>query len=225
MLQNILIAIDRTFSAPLRPYLFKVIGFAFAIVFVVWIALADWFGGVQITSTSWLDAILHSLGALSFLIALGLAFPVMTSLLAGFFLDDIAQVVERQDFKLDVDGQAMPLARSIWISVKFAALVLVVNLLMLPLYFFPGVNAVVFYIVNGYLLGREYFSFVAMRFLSESETTHFRKQNRFDVFVYGLVIAGVVSIPVVNLITPIFATVLMVHLFKKLAKFKQPFAA
>jgi len=40
----------------------------------------------------------------------------------------------------------------------------------LPLYIFvPGVNLVLFYGLNGYLLGREYFAMVAMRRLDPRE--------------------------------------------------------
>jgi CysZ protein len=37
------------------------------------------------------------------------------------------------------------------------------------------------------------------------------------VFLYGLVIAFLLAVPVVNLLTPLFGTVLMVHLHKRLA--------
>jgi CysZ protein len=38
------------------------------------------------------------------------------------------------------------------------------------------------------------------------------------VFVHGLVIAGFVAVPLLNLLTPLFATALMARLHKRLAR-------
>jgi uncharacterized protein involved in cysteine biosynthesis len=52
-------------------------------------------------------------------------------------------------------------------------------------------------------LGREYFELAAMRFRSPAEAKAMRKQNAAIVFTGGLIIAAFVSIPIVNLATPL----------------------
>jgi uncharacterized protein involved in cysteine biosynthesis len=65
------------------------------------------------------------------------------------------------------------------------------------------------------LLGREYFELAAMRYHGVDAAKALRKSNRATVFVAGLFIAAFVSIPIVNLATPLFAMALMVHIHKQ----------
>ena len=50
-------------------------------------------------------------------------------------------------------------------GLRFAALSLLVNLAVLVLTLFTGVGFVALFVLNGYLLGREYFELAAMRHL------------------------------------------------------------
>ena len=77
------------------------------------------------------------------------------------------------------------------------------------------VGAVIFFLATAYILGREYFELAAMRFRSPAEAKALRKQNATMVFIGGLLIAAFVSIPIVNLATPLFAMAFMVHLHKR----------
>jgi len=56
-----------------------------------------------------------------------------------------------------------------------------------------------------------------MRFRPPVEAKAMRKTNAAYVFLAGMVIAVFVSIPVVNLATPIFAMAFMVHMHKRIA--------
>jgi CysZ protein len=57
-----------------------------------------------------------------------------------------------------------------------------------------------------------------MRFRSPAEARAFRAKHASTVFISGLVIAGFLAIPIVNLLTPLFAAGLMVHLHKSLTR-------
>ena len=141
----------------------------------------------------------------------------ITSLIAGLYLDDIAAEVEKHHYPGDPPGEELPLLATMAISLKFGLLVIGVNLLVLVLLLLPGVNLVAFYVANGYLLGREYFELAAFRHLPLEDARRLRKANRGRVFLSGLAIAGLVSIPIVNLLTPLFATAFMVHTYKDVA--------
>ena len=86
---------------------------------------------------------------------------------------------------------------------------------------FAGFGVIIFFLVNGYLIGREYFQFASMRFKPEKEANRLRKQFSFEVFLAGLVIAAFMSVPVLNLLTPVFAATLMVHLHKEVSSRQQ----
>jgi CysZ protein len=57
-----------------------------------------------------------------------------------------------------------------------------------------------------------------MRHMKPAEAKSLRKANRLTVFLCGLVIAGLASVPILNLLTPLFATAFMVHIYKGLAR-------
>jgi CysZ protein len=108
----------------------------------------------------------------------------------------------------------MPLGPAMASSIKFLGVVILGNIVALLLLFIPGVNLVAFFLVNGYLLGREFFEFAAMRSRSPDEARLFRAKHASTVFLGGLVIALFLAIPIVNLLTPLFAAGMMVHLHK-----------
>jgi uncharacterized protein involved in cysteine biosynthesis len=101
---------------------------------------------------------------------------------------------------------------------KTALVAIVVYIVALPFVFFAGIGLIVLFIAAAYLLGREYFDLAAMRFRSVEEAKAFRKANQTTVFTAGLLIAAFVSIPILNLATPLFGMALMVHLHKQLSK-------
>ena len=109
----------------------------------------------------------------------------------------------------------MPLTVALWEGLKTALLAVVIYLCAVPLVLFAGFGAVIFFLATAYILGREYFELAAMRFRPPAEAKWLRKQNATMVFIGGLLIAAFVSIPIVNLATPLFAMAFMVHLHKR----------
>ena len=159
---------------------------------------------------------------LSLVVALGLVVgliflvPPTTSLVAGFFLDDMAAIVERTIDPNAPTGRPIPLAPSVAIGVRFAVLSVLVNATVLALTIFTGVGLVAFFILNGYLLGREYFELAAMRRVSGAEARLLFQRNLPMVYFAGLVISGFVAVPVLNLLTPLFATAFMIRVVRRL---------
>jgi CysZ protein len=222
------LALGNLLALETRKVFWKVLAITLLILVASWLVLhgaivaflLPWVESFFPDLPSWAGwlAVVFALFA-GFGLALTLAFllPAVTALVAGLFLDDIAEVVERQDYPRDPAGRAMPLVPAMIGSLKFLGVVIVGNLLALLLLFVPGVNLVAFFLVNGYLLGREFFEFAAMRFRSPGEARSFRTKHSTTVFLGGLIIAAVVAIPLVNLLTPLFAASMMVHLHKLLS--------
>ena len=85
-----------------------------------------------------------------------------------------------------------------------------------PFLLLAGFGVIIFFLATAWLLGREYFELAAMRFRPPAEAKTLRQRNATTVYVGGLLITAFVSIPVVNLATPLFAMALMVHVHKRL---------
>ena len=107
--------------------------------------------------------------------------------------------------------------RAVIEGVRTALLAVVVYLVALPFLLFAGFGAVIFFLCTAYILGREYFELAAMRYRPVAEAKAMRKAHQGTVFVAGLFIAAFVSIPIVNLATPLFGMAFMVHMHKRLS--------
>jgi uncharacterized protein involved in cysteine biosynthesis len=131
------------------------------------------------------------------------------------YSDDVARRIDA-DIAGGRPGNALPLGVAIPEGVDGAATILV-YLIALPFVLFAGAGFLIFFIATAWLLGREYFELAAMRFRSPAEAKAMRKDNAATVFTAGLFIAAFVSIPIVNLATPLFGMAFMVHMHKRLS--------
>ncbi|MDP6567826.1 MAG: EI24 domain-containing protein [Alphaproteobacteria bacterium] len=175
---------------------------------------------VTIFEWQWLNDVAEVGGTLAFFAVLVLAFSTLATLIGGIFLDVVAEAVEQRYYAGDPPGRSADFSQTFVLSLRFIAVTLLLNLVVLPVYlialFFPPLFAFIFYGLNGYLLSREYFELVSIRHMDAKSARQLRKANRFSVFPAGVVIAFFVTIPVVNLFVPILATAFMLHIFKGL---------
>ncbi|MEP4029909.1 sulfate transporter family protein [Roseibium polysiphoniae] len=210
-------AMSQVFEPQFRKIFLKMLGFTLAVLVVIWIALQGVVVGFVELPYPWLETALSILTGIGAVIGLGFLIAPVSALFAGLFQDEIADIVEARDYPQDAPGKAMAVIPSIVLALKFTGIVLLGNLFALFLLLIPGINLVAFFVVNGYLLGREFFEFAATRFMPVAEAKRLRKARSGTIFMGGLVIAGVLAVPILNLVTPIFATVFMMHLYKRVA--------
>jgi len=164
-----------------------------------------------------LDTLL-SLG--SAVVMLGLSVFLMmpvASLFTGFFLEDVAQAVEDRHYPSLPPVPRLKLADALIDSANFFALLLAVNALAMILYVFAGPFVpIVFWAVNGFLLGREYFTLAAMRRLGRQGARDLRRRHPFRIWIAGTLMAAPLSVPVLNLLIPVLGAATFTHLFHRL---------
>lgn len=221
LIQTVAAAARDVASPALRRIVWKSIGLTVALLALVWAGLTrllDVFLKGHSLSESYpvLDTLAIFLAGFGLFIGLVYLLPAVSAIVAGYFLDDVAEVVEGRDYPADPPGRALPFGKAILYGLRFGALSLGVNLVALLLLFVPGINIGVFFVANAYLLSREYFELAAGRFWSPEEVRQLRIEHRGTVLAAGAVLAGLVLVPVVNLITPVFGAAMMVHLHKRL---------
>jgi CysZ protein len=230
MIDDVIKAVTQILAPPLRAVLWKSIALALGLIVVIGVALDRfivWLLGAgsasvetafgpnahwPVSALAWLLSVAAGLG-----IVVGSVFlmPAVTAFVASFFADQIADEVEREHYPAETPGRALPLPRAIVEGGKTALLAVLVYLIAVPFLLFAGFGAVIFFVATAWLLSREYFDLAAMRFRPPDEAKALRKRNAGRVFIAGLFIAAFVSIPIVNLATPLFAMALMVHLHKR----------
>ncbi|WP_421579217.1 sulfate transporter family protein [Shinella sp. M31] len=224
------LSLANLFAPETRGVFWKVLGLTLLALVVVWFGLREtfiafawpWLSGAFMPDlpdwAGWLTFAFGILASIGLALGLALLLAPVTAIIAGFFLDDVAEVIEKRDYPVEKPGVALPMGQAIAGSIKFLGIVILGNLVALFLLFIPGVNLVAFFVVNGYLLGREFFEFAAMRYRPPQEARLFRAKHGSTVLLAGLLIAAFLAIPIVNLLTPLFAAGLMVHLHKALSR-------
>jgi len=233
MLEAAIDAIAQMFSPPLRAVLWKSIGLALALIVavsiaidrvIVWLvrAVSSWgetalgpHANLPVEALAWLLSVAAGLG-----IVVGgvMLMPAVTSFVASFFADEIADVVEREHYPNDPPGKALPLWLAVVEGGKTALLAVLVYLCAAVFLLFAGAGVIIYYLATAWLLGRIYFELAALRFHSPDDARALRQRNATTVYLGGLLIAAFVSIPVVNLATPLFAMALMVHVHKRVIR-------
>jgi uncharacterized protein involved in cysteine biosynthesis len=161
------------------------------------------------------------LGWASLFLMIGLSVFLMVpvaSAFTGFFLEDVADAVEDRHYPGLPPAMPMTLGESLRQSVNFLGLVIAVNVGALFLYPFvgPGIP-LVFWAINGFLLGREYFSLVALRRLPPQEVKAMRRRNRWTLWAAGTLMAAPLTVPIVNLVVPVLGVATFTHLYHRLA--------
>ncbi|MCL6706460.1 sulfate transporter family protein [Pseudomonas sp. R2.Fl] len=230
------LALRNLFAPETRSVFWKVLGLTVLVLAGLWFAFRETFIAVVVPWVQaffpelpdwagWLAFVFGILASIGLALALALLLSSVSAIIAGLFLDDVAEVIEKRDYPADPPGKAMPMGEAILASIKFFGIVVLGNLFALLLLFIPGINIMAFFLVNGYLLGREFFEFAAMRFRPVEQARLFRARHAGTVFLGGLVIAGFLAIPIVNLLTPLFAAGFMVHLHKMLSRRDPAFVA
>lgn len=201
---------DRT----VRRVLWLGIGAAILALVALWSAVGYALTHFAWFETGWLNTVIDILGGLATLVLTWVLFPVVISTVISLWLEDVAAAVEARHYPALPKARGQSLGQSALIAIRFLAIAVGLNLLILPLIVLPPVFPFVFYSVNGYLLGREYFELVALRRIGFEEARALRKANQGRLFVAGVAVAFLLTVPLVNLLAPLVATAAMVHLFQ-----------
>jgi uncharacterized protein involved in cysteine biosynthesis len=168
--------------------------------------------------TGWLELATDILGTMAgFLVPL-LLFPAFMPLIAGMFEERILTLVEQADYPDTPPPSPRPFLPALLHDVRFVVIALSLNLLLLPLYFIPLLGQGIFLLLNGYLMGREFFGIAAGRHLGKAEANRVRKRIRMRVLLAGMALAAGTLVPLLNLLVPFAGLVLMAHLYHGTAK-------
>jgi CysZ protein len=204
----------------IQRVIWRTLGWSVAL-FAVLLAAAWWLlVSTAIFQIGWLETAVDVLGGLAAVIAAFVLFPGAALVIISFLLEPVARAVEAAHYPDLPAPRAQPVSEALWLGIRFAAVTVVLNLLFLPLYFVPLLNVFVFGTLNGYLLGREYFELVALRRLDTAEARAMWRGYRGRLFLAGLVITVLLSIPLVNWFMPVVAAAFMVHIFERLRRRK-----
>lgn len=206
-------AVEQLQDRALRRIVWRGLLFAAVVFALLWGGVYLLLSHTSVFQTGWLDAVIDVLGGLATLALTWLFFPAVVTSIMGIFLDDAVDAVEKRHYANLPLPRRQSIQEIILNSLKFLAVTVALNVVALLFLLFPPVFPFVFYGINGYLLGREYFEVVALRRLDPATAARFRRGHQLTIFLAGLVIAFLLTLPIVNLLAPVIGTAAMVHLF------------
>lgn len=217
MIGAALAAADEIFSPPFRAVLWKTLGVTILLLALVGIAAEKLvIALIALPHAIWLATLLHVVAGLGLVVLLAFLVTPVSFVVAGLFFDELADHVEADVAGPAGRGRAMAIGPALWIGVKFGAVSLVVNAVALALLFVPGVNALAFFGANAYLLGRGFFELAALRYCDIATVRALRRRHAPRLLAAGALCAALMAVPIANLLTPLFATALLVRVAQPL---------
>ncbi|MCU4653994.1 EI24 domain-containing protein [Roseibacterium sp. SDUM158016] len=193
------------------------VGFSFVFVTAIGWVVPESFSLPWIGEITWVDtALTWASVPLMLVLSTFLMVPVASAFI-GMFLETIAAAVERKHYPNLPPARTVGIVEGIVDALKFLGVLIVVNLAALVLYvIFTPLAPILFWVVNGILLGREYAQLVALRRSDAAGAAAFRRRNRPTIFLAGVLMAVPLTIPVVNLLVPILGAATFTHLYHRL---------
>ncbi|MAI12973.1 MAG: hypothetical protein CMM15_03060 [Rhodospirillaceae bacterium] len=219
MLKIALITIAQISEPSLRQILVK--SLLISLVSIMACGLLAWvlLGKFGLLGFEFLDTFLPWIGGALIVVIGFVFFPSTIMVIGGLFSDEIVSTIEERHYPKNIGSNHVPLLISIRTGLTLIIIATIINICLLPFYalgmLLPGLSFVIFYLGNGYLIGRELFETVAQRHLPVNEARKLRKRYFLKVLLGGSLITFVATIPLINLATPLFGIGFMVHLYHK----------
>ena len=168
----------------------------------------------------WVNGLIRWLGAAAVVVLALMLFPASFGIVISIFMEKIADIVEAEHYPQLGPARGIPIWTGMWTGIVFLLAVVALNLVMLPFYivaiFVAGLGAVLFYGINGWLTARLYYEQVALRRMDPAEVRAWRRANGWLLWLTGIVIVFLATIPILNLIVPVLGTAAMVHVAQSL---------
>lgn len=191
-------------------------------VYLGFVGLVQWLLPDVITlpligEVGWIDTLVSGVSLVMMLMLSVFLMVPVASLFTGLFLDQVADAVEARHYPHLPAAAPMPLGQSIMDALGFLAVLIAANTAALVIYLLtPIAAAPIFWIMNGYLLGHEYFQLVALRRLGRDGARAARRRHAGRIWLAGVLMAVPLTIPVVNLLVPVLGVASFTHLFHRL---------
>ncbi|WP_172677898.1 EI24 domain-containing protein [Ruegeria sp. 6PALISEP08] len=219
-------ALGQTGDPKFRAVLLRGVGLTILLLIVacagaIW--LINWLSGSEISlpfigAVPWLNDVLNYSGIVLVLILPVFLMVPVASAITSIFLDEVAQAVEDKHFSALPPARRIPVSEALMDGLSFLGVLIVANLLALILYaIFTPLAPFIFWAMNGFLLGREYFTLAAMRRIGREGARKLRSKHSTTIWVAGTLMAIPLSVPLVNLVIPIIGAATFTHIYHALS--------
>ncbi len=195
------------------------VGFGYAVLWGLNRLLPDRVGLPMVGEVGWIDDLASGASVLGLLVLSVFLMVPVASAVIGFFLDDVTDAVEARHYPHLPPAPSLSLLDTVRDAAGFFGVLVVANIAAFALYLaFAPLAPFIFYAMNGFLLGREYFQLIAARRLGRAGAAALRRRHGLRIWAAGCVMALPLTVPVVNLTVPLLGAAAFTHLYHRLPK-------
>lgn len=198
-----------------RSVVWASIGWSTVIFIATWVAIWVLLKATTFIAIGWLEVIFDFVSGFGAIFLTWFLFPPVVIAVGGLLLERVVTAVEARHYPGLELAPGQSFGDAIGGTVALLGKAVGLNLLCLPLLLVPFLFPFVYYPLNGYLLSREYFEVVATRRMPNADARRLRAKKQTLLTIIGALYAFMLSVPLVNLLTPVVATAAMVHLFER----------
>jgi uncharacterized protein involved in cysteine biosynthesis len=207
-----------------RGVLGKGVGLTVVLLFVLYAIISTavgWFAPETLTlpligEVSWVDELLSGASILLMLVLSVFLMVPVASAFTSMFLDEVADAVEDQHYPGLPKAQPVGIVDGLRDSLNFLGILIAANIGALVLYLmFAPLAPFIFWGLNGFLLGREYFQLVAMRRIGRVAAKKAFRENIFQIWLAGSLMAIPLTFPLINLSIPVMGAATFTHLYHR----------
>lgn len=163
---------------------------------------------------NWVDDLLTGASAILMLVMSTFLMVPVASAITSMFLEDVAEAVEDVHYSHLPVAPRMPFSQGLRDTLSFLGVLVAANAVALILYaIFSPLALFIFWALNGFLLGREYFTLAATRREGREKARRLRRRHFGTIWLAGVLMAAPLSIPLVNLFIPILGAATFTHLY------------
>ncbi len=193
-------------------------------IYAVFVWLIGWFVPDSFTlpwigEITWVDNLLSG-GSLVLMLGLSVFLMVpVASAFTGLFLEEVAEAVEDRHYPAIPPAPRTPFGTALADGLGFFGVLVVANVLALALYLiFVPFAPFIFWGLNGFLLGREYFQMVALRREGRDGARALRRRHTLTIWAAGCLMALPLTVPIVNLLVPVLGAATFTHLYHRVVR-------
>lgn len=209
-----------------RRVLFLGLGLTVGLLFgmyYVFVGVAQWLTPDSVSlpwigEITWIDSAISGAGILLMMVLSVFLMVPVASAFTGLFLDEVSEAVEDRFYPSLAKVPGVSIMDGLADALGFLGVLVLANLLALVFYVLLAPFApIIFWLLNGFLLGREYFQLVAMRRIGKAKAKVMRRKHILEIWAAGALMAVPLTIPLVNLLIPVLGAATFTHLYHRLS--------
>lgn len=212
------LALSDTFAPAGRRALLMSVGSTVVLLIVLWLGASALIPVFHVSRFHWLNTAIDVAGSLATLAVAWILFPALSMLVLGFFFDRFVSASERLHYPDLPPARQVGMIEILRSALWLAVISVILNLVLLPLYFLPVINLPIYYGLNGYLVARAYFEPIALRRMDLQAARNLWHRHRGYLSIAGVIITVLLSLPLINFIAPLIGVALLFHLFQGLRR-------